>query len=63
MESDLCMFIIVLSKDLKEKLLSQGFKMLSEDKDKSTFIFDKNIKFNFNNVDKKDFLFSNKLTF
>ena len=57
------MFIIVLSKDLKEKLLSQGFKMLSEDKDKSTFIFDKNIKFNFNNVDKKDFLFSNKLTF
>lgn len=57
------MFIYVLDKELKAKLISKGFKLLKEDENGATFTFSDKVSFDFNNVDKTKFLFTNKLTF
>ena len=57
------MFVICFDDELKEKLKLDGFKLLNQDKDKAVFIYNKNNKFNFNKVNKKKFLFTNKLNF
>lgn len=54
------MFIYCTDKELIQKLIAEGFKLLKEDENGATFLMDKNIKFNF---DKNKVLFTNKLTF
>lgn len=57
------MFIYCLDDELKNKLIKKGFKLLKEDGNGAIFVFDKNLKFNFEKVDKSKFLFTNRLTF
>lgn len=57
------MFIMCLDDNLKKKLISNGFKLLKDNKSQAIFLFDKNKQFNFESVDKKKFLFTNRLTF
>ena len=57
------MFIYCFDNELKDKLIKKGFKLLNKYEDKAVFVFSKDIKFNFDNVDKDKFLFTNKLTF
>lgn len=57
------MFIYCVDEQLKTELINKGFKLLNQDKDKAVFIMDKNLKFNFDRVDKSKFLFTNKLQF
>ena len=57
------MFIHCFDKELKNKLIKSGFKLLKEDSSQATFLVDKNIKFNFDSVNKTKVLFTNKLTF
>jgi len=56
-------FIHCFSEELKNKLLQEGFKLLS--KNNSFFIFENSTitTFNFKQIDKKQFVFSNKMTF
>ena len=56
-------FIHVFTQELKNKLLQNEFELLVETND--FFIFKNNpiIKFNFNELDKKQFIFSNKMIF
>ena len=57
------MFIYVVDEELKKELISNDFKMLKEDDRGAFFVFDKKSKFNFDNVDKTKFLFTDRLTF
>lgn len=57
------MFIYCFDKDLKQELIAKGFKLLKEDDERAIFIFSNKVNFDFNNVDKTKFLFTNKLTF
>lgn len=57
------MFIYVLDKDLRTDLMVKGFKVIKEDDNGVLFALDKTLKFDFSEVDKKKFLFTNKLTF
>lgn len=57
------MFIYVLDEGLKEELINQGYKLLKEDDNGTTFVFDKTINFNFNVISKDKFILTNKLTF
>lgn len=57
------MFIYCVDKELKNELIDKGFKLLKEDDNGSTFVLDKAIKFNFNEIDRNKFIFTNKLTF
>lgn len=57
------MFIYALDKDLREKLLKAGFKLLKEDDKGWLFVFNNKLKFDFSKVDKTKFLFTNRLTF
>lgn len=57
------MFIYCIDEQIKRDLLNIGFKLLNQDKDKAVFIMDKNLKFNFDKVDKSKILFTNRLTF
>ena len=57
------MFIYCLDNELKQELLSKGFKLLKDDGKYSTFVSDKSLKFNFDKVDKTKYIFTNKLTF
>ncbi len=57
------MFIYCLDNSLKNELINTGFKLLNQDKDKAVFLLNKDLKFNFNKVDKSKFLFTNRLTF
>lgn len=57
------MFIYCLDEELKRKLINKGFKLLKEDDERAVFIFSNKVNFDFNNVDKTKFLFTNKLTF
>lgn len=57
------MFIYCIDKDLKNELVNKGFKLLKEDNNGAVFVFNKHIKFNFNNVDKSKFLFTKRLNF
>lgn len=56
-------FIHCFNQELKNKLLQNGYKLLSENN--SFFIFENNpiIKFNFEEVDKKQFILTNKMIF
>jgi len=56
-------FIHCFSEELKNKLIKNGFKLLVSTN--GFFIFENSptLKFNFNQMDKKQFIFSNKLTF
>jgi len=56
-------FIHCFSEELKNKLLKNGFKLLS--KKNGFFIFENppTLSFNFNQIDKKQFTFSNKMIF
>lgn len=56
------MFIYCFDKDLKQELIAKGFKLLKSEEDKSIFIADK-VKFDFSNVDKQKYMFTNRLTF
>lgn len=56
-------FIYVLDKELKNQLISNGFKLLKEDDDGAVFVFSDKVRFDFNNVNKSKFLFTNRLTF
>lgn len=56
-------FIYVLDKELKKQLITKGFKLLKEDDNGATFVFSDKVKFDFNNVDKSKYLFTNRLTF
>ena len=55
-------FIYVLDKELKNQLISEGFKLLKEDENGAVFVFSE-LKFNFDKVDKSKYLFTNRLTF
>lgn len=57
------MFIYCLDDELKNKLIKKGFNLLKEDENGATFVFSEKVRFDFNNVDKTKFLFTNKLTF
>lgn len=57
------MFIYCLDKDLKNILQKYGFKLLNEYDDKAVFLFDKNIQFDFDKVDKNKILITNKMFF
>jgi len=56
-------FIHCFSEDLKNKLLHNGFKLLS--KNNSFYIFENSptLSFNFKQIEKEQFIFSNKMTF
>lgn len=56
-------FIHCFSSELKNKLLQKGYKLLSQNN--GFFIFENSptISFDFSEVDKKQFMFSNKMTF
>jgi len=56
-------FIHCFSKELKNKLLQKGFKLLSQNN--GFFIFENSptITFDFKQIDKKQFVFSNKMIF
>lgn len=56
-------FIHCFSQELKNKLLQKGYKLLSEND--GIFIFENSlsISFDFKEIDKTQFIFSNKLTF
>ena len=51
------------TKDLKNKLLQNGYRLITESNGLSIFENSPSIKFNFNEVDKKQFIFSDKMTF
>ncbi len=57
------MFVYVIDEKLKNELVNSGFKMLKEDENGAFFVFNKKSKFNFDNVDKTKFLFTDRLTF
>ncbi len=57
------MFIYCIDKELKNELTEKGFKLLKKDENGWIFVLDDSIKFNFNNIDKSKFIFTNKLTF
>jgi len=56
-------FIHCFTQELKNKLLKDGFKLLSENSNFSIFENDQLLKFNFNLIDKKQYIFSNKIIF
>ena len=57
------MFVYLNDEKLKKELINSGFKMLKEDENGAFFVFNKKSKFNFDNVDKTKFLFTDRLTF
>ena len=56
------MFVYCFDEDLKQELITKGFKLLKCEGDKSIFIADK-VKFDFSKVDKQKYMFTNRLTF
>jgi hypothetical protein len=56
-------FIHCFNEELKNKLIHNGFKLLVSAN--GFFIFENSpsLNFNFNQMDRKQFIFSNKLTF
>lgn len=58
------MFLYCFNAEEKDKLINKGMKLIKEDymsKQKAyVFLFDKNIKFNFDN---KNFILSNKMNY
>lgn len=56
-------FIYCFSQELKNKLLESGFKIIHSDGDTTIFENASSLKFNFDNADKSQFIFSNKMMF
>ena len=56
-------FIHCFTQELKNKLLKNGFKLLVENNSFSIFENDHLVKLNFDQIDKKQFIFSNKMVF
>jgi hypothetical protein len=56
-------FIHCFSQELKNKLLKSGFKLLISNNNLYIFENSPTLLFNFNQVDKKQFIFSNKMIF
>jgi len=56
-------FIHCFSQELKNKLLKNGFKIVMQNNNLTIFENNKFLNFNFNQLDKKQFIFSNKMTF
>ena len=56
-------FIYIFNNNLKIELLNRGYKLLSDNS--NFFIFENNmiLNFNFSDIDKKQFYFSDKLIF
>lgn len=57
------MFIYVFNKELKNKLINSGFKLLTENDLQAVFVLDEKVKFDFASHDKSKFLITNRLTF
>ena len=55
-------FIKTTDKFTAEKLISEGFKLVSQDNQVYTFLNDVSQSFHFENIDKKNIAFSNILT-
>lgn len=56
-------FIHCFNLQLKNKLLQNGFKLISSNNNLSIFENNSTSKFNFDQVDKLQFIFSNKMIF
>lgn len=56
-------FIQVFNKELKEKLIQNGFNLLSDNGNFSIFENSKCLNFNFAEVDKKQYMITNMMTF
>lgn len=56
-------FIHCFDSELKSKLLQMGFQLLSENSSFSIFENNQNINFEFSEIDKKQFILTNKMTF
>ena len=56
-------FIHVFTKELKDKLLLDGYKLLNKNNGIYIFENNKSLKFEFSELDKKQFIFSNTMTF
>jgi len=56
-------FIHCFDLQLKNKLLQEGFKLISSNNNLSIFENNQKINFNFKEINKSFFIFSNKITF
>jgi len=56
-------FIHCFSQELKNKLLKDGFKLIKQNNNFYIFENNQSLNSNFNQIDKKHFVFSNKMTF
>lgn len=56
-------FIYCFTQELKEQLLKTGYKILLENNNIIIFENSSNLSFNFNEIDNKQFIFSNKMIF
>lgn len=57
------MFIHCFSEDLKREFIRRGFKLLSENENRSIFVLDDKVKFDFDKVDRGKFILTNRLVF
>lgn len=55
--------VLVTDEVLKQELLSKGFQVLKEESYGTIFALNKNLQFNFENVDKAKYKLINKLNF
>lgn len=55
-------FIYVFTKETSDELVTQGFNLVKSDKKNKVYVFENNPKKQFT-FSKKDFVFSNTLTF
>lgn len=55
-------FIYVFTKETSDELVTQGFNLVKSDEKNKVYVFENNLKKQFT-FSKKDFVFSNTLTF
>lgn len=55
--------VIYAKKELSQKLQAKGLKPISEDVSYDTYSFDKQLPSCFSNVDKKDYMIANGISF
>lgn len=55
--------ILVIDTNLKQELISKGFKIIKEEPNGTIFGLDNKLKFNFEQIDKSKFTYINRLTF
>lgn len=56
-------FILCIDNELKLKMIQSGFKVIKEESYGTIFAQNHNIKFNFEDLDKKKFMYINKMAF